>query len=181
MSNARDRSRKWCRMLDVPYGPRVVCSRPSLGSAPRSSVFAGNLVNTLGCIGRLCRGLKLQGVGPLNGTGCSMWLMDRGLLRGGEACHVCSKRRLGRPEILLHDPVWGRQAGHWLKFSTSNHVASVYTSRAHILPPVQGCRRLSRPANGPGASTALWSKRPQAGNASRTVAVIDPYHSFIPG
>ena len=100
---------------------------------------------------------------------------------GGEACRVCSKRRLGRPEILLHDPVWGRQAGHWLKFSTSNHVASVYTSRAHILPPVQGCRHLSRPANGPGASTALWSKRPEAGNASRTTARIDPHHSFIPG
>ena len=41
---------------------------------------------------------------------------------------------------MLLDPVWGRRAGHWLKFSTSNHVASVFTSRAHILPPVQGCR-----------------------------------------
>ena len=47
------------------------------------------------------------------------------------------KRLLGRPEILLLDPVWGRRAGHWLKFSTSNYVASVYTSRAHILPPEQ--------------------------------------------
>ena len=53
----------------------------------------------------------------------------------------CWENRLrGRPEILLLDPVWGRRAGHWLKFSTSNHVASVFTSRAHILPPVQGCR-----------------------------------------
>jgi hypothetical protein len=91
------------------------------------------------------------------------------------------KRRLGRPEILLHDPVWGRQAGHWLKFSTSNHVASVYTSRAHILPPVQGCRPLSRSANGPGASIALWSKRPEGRNASRTTVRINPHHSFIPG
>ena len=57
-----------------------------------------------------------------------------------ENIRFCCKRRLGRPEILLLDPVWGRRAGHWLKFSTSNHVASVYTSRAHILPPVQGCR-----------------------------------------
>ena len=83
-------------------------------------------------------------------------------MSAGLISRFCSKRRLGRPEILLHDPVWGRQAGHWLKFSTSNHVASVYTSRAHILPPVQGCRApeqdplmMSEPRfrYGPGAQT----------------------------
>ena len=47
---------------------------------------------------------------------------------------------------MLLDPVWGRRAGHWLKFSTSNHVASVFTSRAHILPPVQGCPGPRSPA-----------------------------------
>ena len=62
-----------------------------------------------------------------------------GALDPGLKTFLSDKRRLGRPEILLLDPVWGRRAGHWLKFSTSNHVASVFTSRAHILPPVQGC------------------------------------------
>ena len=49
-----------------------------------------------------------------------------------------------------------RQAGHWLKFSTSNHVASVYTSRAHILPPVQGCRAVAARAYAARASIGLW-------------------------
>ena len=66
----------------------------------------------------------------------ALWLIGRSV----------EKRLLGRPEILLLDPVWGRRAGHWLKFSTSNQVASVFTSRAHILPPVQGCPGPRSPA-----------------------------------
>ena len=50
---------------------------------------------------------------------------------------------VSRLEILLCGPEGRHGAGYWLKFSTSNHLASVYTSRAQILPPVQ--ERLTNP------------------------------------
>ena len=46
-------------------------------------------------------------------------------------------RAQARLEKLLGGSEEHHRAGHWLKFSTSNQMASVYTSRAHLLPPVQ--------------------------------------------
>ena len=46
-------------------------------------------------------------------------------------------RAQARLEKLLSGSGEHHRAGHWLKFSTSNQMASVYTSRAHLLPPVQ--------------------------------------------
>ena len=46
-------------------------------------------------------------------------------------------RAQARLEKLLGGSGEHHRAGHWLKFSTSNQMASVYTSRAHLLPPVQ--------------------------------------------
>ena len=68
--------------------------------------------------------------------------------------------------------MWGRRAGHWLKFSTSNHVASVFTSRAHILPPVQGCRAVTARAYAARASIGLWRTGPNTAGVPMRAAVF---------
>ena len=114
----------------------------------------------------------IGGIESAYGGGCTVGAMVRG--------RSVKKRLLGRPEILLLDPVWGRRAGHWLKFSTSNHVASVFTSRAHILPPVQGCRFIE--CSGP-TVTDLHLRYVFRGDPppdSRGPGSVHLHHSIIP-
>ena len=117
------------------------------------------------------------GIESAYGGGCTVGAMVRG--------RSVKKRLLGRPEILLLDPVWGRRAGHWLKFSTSNHVASVFTSRAHILPPVQGCPRPRGAALTSAELRLRYSPAPWTGDPpvppSRSPLIIRSYHGESTG
>ena len=118
-----------------------------------------------------------RGSGALYAAGCTTGAM------GGAFCW--ENRLRGRPEILLLDPVWGRRAGHWLKFSTSNHVASVFTSRAHILPPVQGCPRPRGAALTSAELRLRYSPAPWTGDPpvppSRSPLIIRSYHGESTG
>ena len=67
-------------------------------------------------------------------------------------------RAQARLEKLLGGSGEHHRAGHWLKFSTSNQMASVYTSRAHLLPPVQERPSECEHPYPTGGSTALQSR-----------------------